>query len=100
MCVRGSCCVEHNGVRFVANGVAGNIEAMLGGQAHIVFNLLWRVAQGAIRRRLDARIRRGTVGRAGVERTVRDELHGAYMAKPGTARQFLAGMPPCIDGDL
>lgn len=31
MCVRGGDCVERNGVRFVANGVAGNVEAMLGG---------------------------------------------------------------------
>lgn len=93
-------CIEHNGVRLVANGVAGDVEAMLCGQAHVVFDLLRRVAQGAVRRRLDARIRRGAISGAGVEGTVRDELHGTHAAEPVAVWKFPAGMPARVDGGL
>ena len=60
--------VEHDGVRFVADGMTGDVEAMFGGEPHIRFDLLGGVAQRAVGFRRNARIRCGAVGGSGVER--------------------------------
>ena len=92
--------VEHDGVRFVADGMAGDVEAMFGGEPHIRFDLLGGVAQRAVGFRRNARIRCGAVGGSGVERAVGNHLHRTDMAQAMASGKFVAGMPAVVDGLL
>ena len=48
------CAVEYDGVRLIPDGMAGDVEAMLGGQSHVGFDLFRRITQGSECFRSDA----------------------------------------------
>ena len=92
--------IQHNGVRLIADGMAGDVETVARRHEHVGFDLLGRIAHRAEGFRIDTRIRRGTVGGSGVQRTVGNELHRADVPQPVTPRQFVTRMPTVVDGLL
>lgn len=90
--------IKHNGVRFIADGMTGDVEAMFDGESHVRLDLLRGIAQCAVGFRSDARIWHGTVGGTGVERAIGNHLHRADVAQTMTSGQFVSGVPAVVDG--
>ena len=90
--------IKHNGVRFIADGMTGDVEAMFDGESHVRLDLLRGIAQCAVGFRSDARIWHGTVGGTGVERAIGDHLHRADVTQTMTSGQFVSGVPAVVDG--
>ena len=90
--------IKHNGVRFIADGMTGDVEAMFDGESHVRLDLLRGIAQCAVGFRSDARIWHRTVGGTGVERAIGDHLHRADVTQTMTSGQFVSGVPAVVDG--
>ena len=78
--------IKHNGVRFIADGMTGDVEAMFDGESHVRLDLLRGIAQCAVGFRSDARIWHGTIGGTGVERA--SEI--IFIARRGPNHDFRA----------